>query len=947
MDGRTAQGSTETESSRHPGPSSTAPRGREGEWGRLTDALAHVSEGHTMIAVVDGPPGSGKTSMLGRLLQHAHRVGFGVRQPMLSRHHAVPRQYSPVGGDLRVVVGPKQTHISSLDWDHGHLPETTLPTLVGHAPQRAPMLVMCDDADRVDDRIIGECLDILAGSTERGALLVLTRCTARLARGEGTRLQGLLHSTPYPQVHLRLEPLPETVVTSLATERFGAPPCPGLQSMLVSTGGNPELVDALLGGLRDEGLIDVGETTASASPERVPHRVRSLAAVRLARLSDRCRRMLTVMSVVDTPLRVYQLASLLGESSTELLDVLQEALDSELLRSEDHRLVAAQQLVVRTLADELAPTVRRAILRDAGLLLRDSPEARDAAATHLLRAADTGDEPVLEAMTDLARRLARDQPARAAELALGVLRLTGEDDDAYVERVRTAVNTLMAAGRMSEAAELARCTLARPLDPETNAELRSTLANLLLMSGQTTEVTDEAEATLEERAAPAVVRQTATAAKIYGAFVREGAGSEAEARRILAAGSGGVGSMLAGTVLANVLWERGVLGEALTVARNAVAAVSHGTPPVWRPQPKLALAEKLVDLRESAEAEAVIRDLDAEIDRYGLAGQAAAPKLVRAELLLHTGRVPEAQELARDALRTVRNTGTFLLQPRALAVLALASLRGGDPIAAAGHVEEFAAAARDGVGFYRAPLEWIELQVIHARHGEHSAAAEALRRYRTELTTRRGLFVAEPGAGPWLIRLALRLGERELAHTLFDVLCSLSDDNPGFTLLGTAARHAQGLLDADAAALRQAVAEHRDPWAAAWAAEDLGTLLARTGAPGDATLPLEDALRRFERIGCRHDAARLRSKLRELGVYKRPAPSTTSDDSGWDCLDDTERTIATLVSQGLTNRQIAKQVFLSSSTVNYHLRKMFRKLGINSRVELAGFAHAGRDDRGD
>ncbi len=78
-------------------------------------------------------------------------------------------------------------------------------------------------------------------------------------------------------------------------------------------------------------------------------------------------------------------------------------------------------------------------------------------------------------------------------------------------------------------------------------------------------------------------------------------------------------------------------------------------------------------------------------------------------------------------------------------------------------------------------------------------------------------------------------------------------------------------------------------------------------------------------------------------MYKRPAPSTTSNDSGWDCLDATERTIATLVSQGMTNRQVAKQVFLSSSTVNYHLRKMFRKLGINSRVELARYAHAGRE----
>jgi DNA-binding CsgD family transcriptional regulator len=48
-----------------------------------------------------------------------------------------------------------------------------------------------------------------------------------------------------------------------------------------------------------------------------------------------------------------------------------------------------------------------------------------------------------------------------------------------------------------------------------------------------------------------------------------------------------------------------------------------------------------------------------------------------------------------------------------------------------------------------------------------------------------------------------------------------------------------------------------------------------------------------------------------------------------------EQRIACLVSVGLTNRQIAKRVYLSEHTVNYHLRKVYKKLGINTRVELA------------
>lgn len=56
---------------------------------------------------------------------------------------------------------------------------------------------------------------------------------------------------------------------------------------------------------------------------------------------------------------------------------------------------------------------------------------------------------------------------------------------------------------------------------------------------------------------------------------------------------------------------------------------------------------------------------------------------------------------------------------------------------------------------------------------------------------------------------------------------------------------------------------------------------------------------------------------------------------GWSSLTEIERTIAGLVGQGLTNRQVSGRVYRSPHTVNYHLRRIFRKLNIRSRVELA------------
>jgi DNA-binding CsgD family transcriptional regulator len=54
----------------------------------------------------------------------------------------------------------------------------------------------------------------------------------------------------------------------------------------------------------------------------------------------------------------------------------------------------------------------------------------------------------------------------------------------------------------------------------------------------------------------------------------------------------------------------------------------------------------------------------------------------------------------------------------------------------------------------------------------------------------------------------------------------------------------------------------------------------------------------------------------------------------WDALTSTERTVAELVAQGLTNREVAARIFLSPHTVSFHLRKVYRKLGIRSRVDL-------------
>jgi DNA-binding NarL/FixJ family response regulator len=106
-------------------------------------------------------------------------------------------------------------------------------------------------------------------------------------------------------------------------------------------------------------------------------------------------------------------------------------------------------------------------------------------------------------------------------------------------------------------------------------------------------------------------------------------------------------------------------------------------------------------------------------------------------------------------------------------------------------------------------------------------------------------------------------------------------------------------------------------------------LLWRARRRADARGHLRTALGVFERLGATPWAERARSELRASGqTARRRDPSTRQQ------LTPQELQVARLAGQGLSNQQIADQLFVSRHTVGYHLHKVYAKLGITSRTEL-------------
>jgi DNA-binding NarL/FixJ family response regulator len=490
---------------------------------------------------------------------------------------------------------------------------------------------------------------------------------------------------------------------------------------------------------------------------------------------------------------------------------------------------------------------------------------------------------------------------------------------------------------VGQAARIARDALARPLPAVEEARLRCVLAWVLCTSGRAQDACAEAGLVLARPQLPGDLRDQAIIAQL-----RALAGMPAEP----------TAGRLAGTVLASprdhgdqviaaahitramISWDKGRISQALESLRDAARSGTGVSADARHAQPLLALAATLVDLRRIDQADGILRAAGHD-KLQGIASE-AVPPILRARMHLAAGRLADAAVEAEAALATAQTLAAHGHAWIARSVLGMIALRRGDLAAAARHIASRPAPMPHFAGIYaRAETTLAQAQITEARTGP-VAALGLVRDICAGLPTHRGLLATEPAAAAWLIRVARAAGDEELAAAVARAAEALAGDNPGFGTLATAAAHALGLAHRDPARLAQAAAQHEDTWARASAAEDLGVLLASKADKDQAVRRLTEALDGYAQAGATADMARIRHRLRKLGVCRRHrGPSAVRPVSGWASLTDTECAASQLVAQGLNNQQIASRMYISVHTVACHLRQVFRKLNIGSRVELA------------
>jgi DNA-binding CsgD family transcriptional regulator len=207
------------------------------------------------------------------------------------------------------------------------------------------------------------------------------------------------------------------------------------------------------------------------------------------------------------------------------------------------------------------------------------------------------------------------------------------------------------------------------------------------------------------------------------------------------------------------------------------------------------------------------------------------------------------------------------------------------------------------------------------------------------------LFPVEVTDDVHLVRIAIVANDPELAASAVAAAERRAALNPAARTIAATAVHARGLLTGDDQPLARAVELLDDgprPLALASALEDLGAARVKSGSTETGIDTLGRALTMYAQCGAAWDAGRVRSRLRAQGVRRRLV-TPEREETGWAAMTDSELVVARLVAQGLTNREVAEQLFVSPHTVSSHLRRVFAKLDINSRVELTRLAG---DDEG-
>ena len=872
-------------------------RGRAGELARITRLLDRGGAGALLI---EGAAGTGKTALL-----EAFRAAARSRQVRVAT--AEGEAGTPLGTLHRAVAG-----VAPAARGGGPATAEAVARVLAATVSAGPLAVVIDDAAEADDASLHAIRSLLPGPP------VVWLFASR--PGGSPAYRRLRSGTEL----IPLRPLGPEHRAEVARDIIGAGPDTELLGLLATVGGAVgDLVDLLDGGMR-AGAFTVAGGQARLDRQTGPRFVAETVAPALAALSPGARRLLDIAAVLGPSFRMADLSALLGAPASRITAEIRELCGSGLITDgRDGELAFGHDLVRAAVLDRLPAAAHRAINRDIALHRVAGGATVEDVAPYVLggyRPTDRSSGPLAEAVDRVTAVLPVAAHVRALELAA-----TGSRQ--WIALVAPAVRALAYGGRLPEADTVAAQAMnAGPAGPQ-EAAIRLAVAETGWLRGRDAGQSEALERLLRGPDLPAGDADRIRPA--LGPRLLAGA----EPADVLAAVDAAVPAApsrrdhrtlcmvrLAGS---EALVRLGRMGDAVRYATESTA-LSRRVPGGPTVEPRIWLARALSGTDRLDEAQGHCEDVLCEITEHGNVAMLPAAHAVRARVLLVRGQLGDAATEAQAGIVAAEATGVTHASPELLAMLAfVAALRGDDEMAAQA-TDRCAVLVADGIA------DGGHLALVRATASLHDCRALA-----DALGTGLGPLVADPGIAPLLARNLPLTDDRRRARILLDAATRLAALNPRVLGWSAGRMHVTGLAAGDPAAMREAarrfttVGRHL---AAAIALADAALAGFRRGDP-NAGPWLDESCRALRAMGATAVVAELsRRGAGESGHGSRRGDRTAF---GWNSLTGAELRVVTLAATGASNKEIARQLWLSPHTVGTHVRHALDKLGLRSRVEMA------------